>query len=331
MFNFWAVLGWLVAGGLFALTFPRIKRDYVVFPAYRALKGAMPTISDTEREALEAGTIGWDAELFSGTPDWARLRRVPPIMLTAEERAFLDGPTDELCRKLNDWRIRHELHDVPEDIWDFVRDRGFLGMLISKEHGGLGFSAQAQSLVLGKISSRSPDGVTIVMVPNSLGPGELIEKYGNEAQKAHYLPRLARGEEIPCFALTGPFSGSDAASMRDVGIVTRGLHDGQETLGIRLTWDKRYITLAPNATLLGLAFRLLDPENHLGRGEDIGSDLGGTADGEAVVIADADLELFGRLAGDHIDVAAALLEDAGGVGVHLVGDEDFGLGHFGSP
>ncbi|MGB6195537.1 MAG: acyl-CoA dehydrogenase family protein, partial [Methyloceanibacter sp.] len=200
VFNVWAVLGWLAAGGLFALTFPRLKHDYVVMPAYRALKGAMPTISETERQALEAGTVGWDAELFSGTPDWSRLRRVSPITLTAEERAFLDGPTEELCRKLNDWRIRHELHDVPEDVWRFVRDQGFLGMLISKEHGGLGFSAQAHSLVLGKISSRSPDGVTIVMVPNSLGPGELIEKYGTEAQKAHYLPRLARGDEIPCFA-----------------------------------------------------------------------------------------------------------------------------------
>ena len=146
-------------------------------------------------------------------------------------------------------------------------------MLISKKHGGLGFSAQAQSLILGKISSRSPDGVTIVMVPNSLGPGELIEKYGTDAQKEHFLPRLARGEEIPCFALTGPFSGSDAASMRDVGVVTRGVHDGKETLGIRLTWDKRYITLAPKATLLGLAFRLFDPDNLLGRGEDVGITL----------------------------------------------------------
>jgi len=273
VFNFWALVGWLVASGLFALTFPRIKRDYVVLPAYRALKGAMPTISETEREALEAGTVGWDAELFSGRPDWARLRRVHPITLNAEERAFLDGPTEDLCRKLNDWRIRHELHDVPEDIWRFVCDQGFLGMLISKEHGGLGFSAQAQSLVLGKISSRSPDGVTIVMVPNSLGPGELIEKYGTETQKAHYLPRLSRGEEIPCFALTGPFSGSDAAAMRDIGVVAKGWHEGKETLGLKLTWDKRYITLAPNATLLGLAFRLFDPENHLGRGDDIGITL----------------------------------------------------------
>ncbi len=273
LFPLWSLLGWLMAGLLFAASFPELKRKYITLPAYRALKGAMPTISETEREALQAGTVGWDAELFSGKPDWAKLRRVPPITLTAEERAFLDGPTVELCKKLNDWRIRHELHDIPDDIWRFVCDNGFLGMLISKKHGGLGFSAQAQSLILGKISSRSPDGVTIVMVPNSLGPGELIEKYGTDAQKEHFLPRLARGEEIPCFALTGPFSGSDAAAMRDVGVVTRGQHEGRETLGIRLTWDKRYITLAPKATLLGLAFRLFDPQNHLGRGEDVGITL----------------------------------------------------------
>jgi acyl-CoA dehydrogenase len=273
-FPLWTFLGWIAAGLLFAASLPDIKRKYITLPAYGALKDAMPSISQTEREALEAGTIGWDAELFSGTPDFAKLRRVAPITLTDEERAFLDGPTNELCKRLDDWRIRHELHDVPDDIWRFVCDNGFLGMLISKEHGGLGFSAQAQSLVLGKISSKSADGVTIVMVPNSLGPGELIEKYGTETQKAHYLPRLARGEEIPCFALTGPFSGSDAAAMRDVGVVTKGMHDGKEVLGIKLTWDKRYITLAPKATLLGLAFRLFDPDNHLGKGEDIGITLG---------------------------------------------------------
>jgi acyl-CoA dehydrogenase len=272
-FPLWTFLGWLVAGLLFAASVPEIKRKYVTLPAYHALKGVMPAISETEREALEAGTTGWDAELFSGAPDFAKLRRVPPITLTDEERAFLDGPTVELCKRLSDWRIRHELRDVPDDIWRFVCDNGFLGMLISKEHGGLGFSAQAQSLILGKISSKSPDGVTIVMVPNSLGPGELIEKYGTETQKAHYLPRLAHGEEIPCFALTGPFSGSDAASMRDVGVVTKGMHDGKETLGVKLTWDKRYITLAPKATLLGLAFRLFDPDNHLGKGEDVGITL----------------------------------------------------------
>ena len=273
VFPWWSLLGWLVAALVFVASFPEIKRKYITLPAYGALKGVMPTISETEREALEAGTVGWDAELFSGTPDWSKLRRTAPITLTAEERAFLDGPTVELCKRLNDWRIRHELHDIPDDIWRFVRENGFLGMLISRAHGGLGFSAQAQSLIIGKISSRSPDGVTIVMVPNSLGPGELIEKYGTDAQKEHFLPRLAKGEEIPCFALTGPFSGSDAASMRDVGVVARGIHEGKDTLGIKLSWDKRYITLAPNATLLGLAFRLFDPENLLGRGEDIGITL----------------------------------------------------------
>jgi len=273
VFPWWSLLGWLVAALVFVASFPEIKRKYITLPAYGALKGVMPTISETEREALEAGTVGWDAELFSGTPNWSKLRRTAPITLTVEERAFLDGPTVELCKRLNDWRIRHELHDIPDDTWRFVRENGFLGMLISSAHGGLGFSAQAQSLIIGKISSRSPDGVTIVMVPNSLGPGELIEKYGTDAQKERFLPRLAKGEEIPCFALTGPFSGSDAASMRDVGVIARGVHDGAETLGIKLSWDKRYITLAPNATLLGLAFRLFDPDNLLGRGEDIGITL----------------------------------------------------------
>ena len=273
MFPWWSFLGWLAAALLFMASFPELKRKYITLPTYRALKGVMPTISETEREALQAGTVGWDAELFSGTPDWSKLRRVSPITLSADERAFFEGPTNELCKRLNDWRIRHELHDVPDDIWRFIRENGFLGMLISRAHGGLGFSAQAQSLIIGKISSRSPDGVTIVMVPNSLGPGELIEKYGTDAQKEHFLPRLAKGEEIPCFALTGPFSGSDAASMRDIGVVTRGLHEGKETLGIKLNWDKRYITLAPSATLLGLAFRLFDPENLLGHGEDVGITL----------------------------------------------------------
>jgi acyl-CoA dehydrogenase len=174
---------------------------------------------------------------------------------------------------IDDWQIRHNRREIPEEIWSFVKRHGFLGMLISKEHGGLGFSAQAQSLVLGKIASRSPDVVTIVMVPNSLGPGELIEKYGTDEQKHYYLPRLAKGEEVPCFSLTGPTSGSDAAAMRDIGYVTRGVHKGQEVTGIRLTWDKRYITLGPVATLIGIAFRLFDPDNLLGRGEDIGITL----------------------------------------------------------
>ncbi|XSG82790.1 MAG: acyl-CoA dehydrogenase [Methyloligella sp. ZOD6] len=274
VFPWWAWAGWALAAFLFALTFDPVRRALITQPAYRTLRRALPKISDTEREALQAGTTGWDAELFSGTPDWDRLRDLPGVELTAEERAFLDGPTEELCRRIDDWKIRRELFDLPEDIWRFIAEQGFLGMLISKDHGGLGFSPQAQSLVIGKISSRSADAGVVVMVPNSLGPGELIEKFGTEEQQSHFLPRLARGEEIPCFALTGPFSGSDAAAMRDIGIVAMGEHEGRETLGIRVTWDKRYITLAPKATLLGLAFRLRDPENLLGKGEDIGITLG---------------------------------------------------------
>ena len=242
-------------------------------PIFGAVQKSLPPVSDTESAALEAGTVGWDAELFSGTPDWQKLKDVPPIQLTAEERAFLDGPTTELCKMIDDWEIRHSEREIPERIWRFVSEHGFLGMLISKPHGGLGFSAQAQSLILGRISSRSPDTATIVMVPNSLGPGELIEKYGTDQQKEHYLPRLAKGEEIPCFGLTGPTSGSDAANMRDIGVVTKGQFQGQETLGIKLNWEKRYITLGPKATLLGLAFHLFDPDKLLGETENIGITL----------------------------------------------------------
>jgi acyl-CoA dehydrogenase len=269
----WGLLGllpWVAAAALAALCVPAVRRAVLIRPLFKAIKGVLPRVSATEQEALDAGTIGFDAELFSGQPDWDKLRAVPPITLTQEEKAFLDGPTSELCRMVNDWTIRHDNKEIPAEIWDFVKKHGFLGMLISKEHGGLGFSAQAQSLVLGRIASRSPDVCTIVMVPNSLGPGELIEKYGTAEQKHHYLPRLAKGLEVPCFSLTGPTSGSDAATMRDVGYVTRGMHEGSEVVGIRLSWEKRYITLGPQATLVGLAFRLLDPGNILGRGEDIG-------------------------------------------------------------
>ena len=267
------LIGWVPAILLALASAPTLRRLVLVGPLFRTVKGILPKVSDTESQALEAGTVGFDAELFGGTPDWSRLRAIPAIELTEEERAFLDGPTDELCRLIDDWQIRHDQREIGEEIWSFVKRHGFLGMLISKEHGGLGFSAQAQSLILGKIASRSPDVVTIVMVPNSLGPGELIEKYGTEHQKHHYLPRLARGEEVPCFSLTGPSSGSDAATMRDIGIVAKGHHEGREVLGIRLSWDKRYITLGPQATLVGLAFRLFDPDGLLGKGEDVGITL----------------------------------------------------------
>lgn len=272
-FGLLEMLAWMPAVVLALLALPQIRRVVLVEPVYHAIRRAVPKISDTEQQALEAGTLGFDSEFFSGRPDWAKLRAVPPLYLTPEEEAFLNGPTEQLCRLIDDWKIRHAERDIPEDIWSFIKKHGFLGMLISKAHGGLGFSAQAQSLILGKIASRSPDVVVVVMVPNSLGPGELIEKYGTEHQKAHYLPRLATGQEIPCFSLTGPASGSDAANMRDIGVVTRGIYQGRDTLGIRLSWEKRYITLGPKATLVGIAFRLFDPDNLLGTREDIGITL----------------------------------------------------------
>ena len=271
--GFLSYVAWLPTIALAALSVPSLRRQFVVAPAFAMVQKILPKVSDTEAQALDAGTVGFDAEIFSGTPDWAKLQAIPPIQLSAEEQAFLDGPAEQLCKMIDDWQIRHANREIPDAIWDFAKSNGFLGMLISKDHGGLGFSAQAQSLILGKIASRSPDVVTIVMVPNSLGPGELIEKYGTDAQKHHYLPRLAKGLEVPCFSLTGPTSGSDAATMRDIGYVTRGTHEGKETLGIRLSWDKRYITLGPKATLVGLAFRLFDKDNLLGKGEDVGITL----------------------------------------------------------
>jgi acyl-CoA dehydrogenase len=272
-FGLWALAGWLPAAILGLLSWRPARQLLVTRPMFGMVKRILPPVSKTEQEAIEAGTIGFDAELFSGRPDWQKLRDVPAVVLTAEEQSFLDNETEQLCQMIDDWEIRHNQHEIPAHIWNFVREKGFLGMLISKEHGGLGFSAQAQSIVLGKVSSRNPDAAIIVMVPNSLGPGELIEKFGTDEQKHQYLEGLAKGREIPCFALTSPFAGSDAASMRDVGHVEKGMHNGQEVLGIRVSWDKRYITLAPNATLLGLAFHLLDPQNQLGKGTDPGITL----------------------------------------------------------
>ncbi|MDA7948863.1 MAG: acyl-CoA dehydrogenase [Hyphomicrobiaceae bacterium] len=269
-FSSGAWIGWVLALLLGVLAVPDVRRRIVVEPAYNALKKIMPRVSETEQEALEAGTIGWDAELFSGAPDWARLGDVSPPTLSAEEREFLEGPTEELCAMLDDWDIRHNRGDIPKDVWKFVSDKGFLGMLISKEHGGLGFSAQAQSLIIGKIASRCPDVAVIVMVPNSLGPGELIERYGTDEQKTKYLKPLAKGKEIPCFGLTGPTSGSDAATMRDIGVVCKRKVGGKETLGLKINWEKRYISLGPNATLLGLAFIAIDPDGLLGGEEELG-------------------------------------------------------------
>ena len=289
-FGFISALFLLAGLILAALSVTEIRRRFFAKPAFAALSKMMPEVSATEREALEGGTVGWDGELFSGRPDFEKLRAISPIRLSNEEQAFLDGPTHKLCEMIDDWHIRREAQEIPEDIWQFVKQQGFLGMLISKQHGGLGFSAQAQSLILGKISSCSPDVAVIVMVPNSLGPGELIEKYGTDQQKEHFLPRLASGKEVPCFGLTGPTSGSDAATMRDIGEITKGEHGGEEVLGIKLNFQKRYITLAPNASLVGLAFQLFDPQKLLSDDDALGITVALLpADHEGVVIGNRHL------------------------------------------
>ncbi|MEY3951665.1 MAG: hypothetical protein RL320_467 [Pseudomonadota bacterium] len=237
---------------------------------FKAFRKALPAMSETERAALEAGTTWWESDLFSGHPNWEKLAALPAPRLTPEEQAFLDHEVPQACAMVNDWPINHETFDMPAEAWKFIKDRGFLGMIIPKAYGGLGFSAYAHSQVIARLSTRSSPLAVSVMVPNSLGPAELLLHYGTEAQKQHYLPRLARGEEIPAFALTSPWAGSDAASIPDLGVVCKGQWQGQEVLGMRVSWNKRYITLAPVCTVLGLAFRLIDPDNLLGKGRDIG-------------------------------------------------------------
>jgi acyl-CoA dehydrogenase len=255
------------------LNVPALRISLIIKLVYSLFSKMLPHISRTEREALEAGTVWWDRELFSGRPDWQRLLSLPGPELAGDEEAFLAGPVEELCRMLDDWRIAEDLRDLPPEVWRFIRDKGFFGLIIPKEYGGFGFSAQAHSRVIMKIAGRSYAAAVTVMVPNSLGPAELLLRYGTDAQKEYYLSRLARGEEVPCFALTGPEAGSDAASIPDRGVVCRGIFDGEECIGIRLNWEKRYITLGPVATVLGLAFRLYDPEHLLGDRDEIGITL----------------------------------------------------------
>ena len=269
---FWQVL-WVVWLGLLAINLSPVRQQLIIVPVLRLFRGLLPRVSQTEQEALDAGTVWWDAELFSGKPDWRRLLETPAPALSEEEQAFLDGPTEELCAMLDDWQISQELLDLPQPVWRFIREQGFLGMIIPKQYGGKGFSALAHSAVVMKIATRCSAASVTVMVPNSLGPAELLLRYGTEAQRGHYLGRLARGEEIPCFALTGPEAGSDAASIPDQAIVCHGEHAGERVLGLRLTWEKRYITLGPVATLLGLAFQTYDPDHLLGPEETLGISL----------------------------------------------------------
>jgi acyl-CoA dehydrogenase len=247
-----------------------VRREVLTRALFGWATRALPTLSETEREALEAGDVWWDADLFAGNPDWSKLLATPPAQLNEAEAAFLAGPVEELCAMVDDWRINWELRDLPPEVWAFLKRERFFGMIIPERYGGLGFSAFAHSEVVRKISTRSVATAVTVMVPNSLGPGELLHQFGTDAQRAYWLPRLAAGDEIPCFGLTSPEAGSDAAAMVDTGHVCRGTFDGREVLGIRLNWHKRYITLGPVATVLGLAFKLYDPEGLLGGREDLG-------------------------------------------------------------
>jgi len=247
-----------------------LRHRLISLPVLKYVRAVLPPMSDTERAAIDAGTVWWEAELFRGAPDWQKLKSYPEATLTDTERAFVDGPVEDLCAMMDDWEITYELNDLPPTVWQYIKDQRFLGMVIPESYGGLGFSAMAHSEVVTKLATRSVTGAVSVMVPNSLGPAELLLHYGTEDQKSHYLPRLAKGQEIPCFALTGPSAGSDAGAMPDYGIVCHGEHNGEQVLGLRVTWDKRYITLGPIATLLGLAFKAYDPDKLLGDKEELG-------------------------------------------------------------
>ena len=270
--------GWIVTIALFLLiaiplnVLP-LRRSLFSTHALKIFRKIMPAMSDTEREAIEAGTVWWDAQLFSGKPDWRVLLASSKPTLTQEEREFIDGPVEELCGMIDDWRITSEFKDLPPEVWQFMKEKGFFGMIIPKEYGGLGFTALGHSSVVMKVASRSITAAVTVMVPNSLGPAELLLHYGTDEQKQHYLPKLATGEQMPAFALTGPEAGSDAGAMPDNGVVCRGEFDGKEVVGIRLNWDKRYITLGPVATVLGLAFKLYDPDHLVGEQESLGITL----------------------------------------------------------
>lgn len=266
----WKGFLWLLLATLWLLNLRPLRKALITRPFLRTYRRLLPAMSQTEREALEAGTVWWDGELFTGKPDWSKLMAAKAPALSAEEQAFLDGPCEELCRMIDDFDITHRRGDMPPEVWQFLKSKGFFAMIIQKKYGGLEFSAYAHSCVLAKLASRSATVASTVAVPNSLGPAELLQHYGTEEQKNHYLPRLARGEEVPCFALTGPRAGSDAASLPDTGIVCRGIWQGREIVGLKLNFSKRYITLAPVATVIGLAFRMFDPDRLLGEKTDLG-------------------------------------------------------------
>ena len=269
-FWLWMLLLWAALAVLVIPNLTDIRRENITRPLLEIYRTMLPSMSDTEREALEAGNIWWDGELFSGMPNWDRLMSFPAPALSDEEQAFLDGPCEQLCEMLDDWEVCHDLADMPREVWDFIIEERFFAMIIPKQYGGLEFSAHANAMVITKLASRSPTASSTVGVPNSLGPAELLLHYGSDEQKDRYLPGLAAGTEIPCFALTSPEAGSDAAALIDNGVVCKGKWQGKETIGIRLNWNKRYITLAPVATVLGLAFKLYDPDHLIGDQDEYG-------------------------------------------------------------
>ncbi len=266
----WLPLLWAGFGLMVVPNMIEFRRETLTKPLLNIYRTMLPSMSDTEREALEAGNVWWDGELFSGMPNWDRLMSYPAPVLSDEEQAFLDGPCEQLCEMLDEWEIGHELVDLPKAVWDFMIEHRFFAMIIPKQYGGLEFSAYANAVVIQKLASISATASSTVGVPNSLGPAELLLHYGTEDQKNHYLPRLADGSEIPCFALTSPQAGSDAASLIDSGIICKDKWNGKTIVGIRLNWNKRYITLAPVATVLGLAFKLYDPDHLIGDKDEYG-------------------------------------------------------------
>ncbi|GAM62009.1 butyryl-CoA dehydrogenase [Vibrio ishigakensis] len=271
IFAGFSLIAWLVLLTISAfMMFDEWRQKTVSSKILSGFRKVLPPMSQTEKEALDAGTTWFEAELFQGKPDWEFLKKVEKSVLTAEEKAFLDGPVNELCAMINDFEITHEMADMPPEVWQFLKKHKFFAMIIEKKYGGLEFSAYAQALVLQRLAGTSIVVASTVGVPNSLGPGELLQMYGTKDQQDYYLPRLAEGKEIPCFALTSPEAGSDAGAIPDFGVVCEGEWKGKSVLGMKLTWNKRYITLAPVATVLGLALKLHDPDGLLGEEQDLG-------------------------------------------------------------
>ncbi len=267
----WGLIIWtLLLIPLVFLGIESLRMRLLSVPLLNRIRKILPPMSETERDAIESGTVWWEAELFRGNPDWDKLLKYKKPVLSQREQEFLDGPVEELCAMIDDWDITHNRNDLPPEVWDFLKQKGFFGMIIPRKYGGLEFSAHAHSAVVMKISSRSISVGVTAMVPNSLGPAELLQHYGTEEQKEYYLPRLADGREIPCFALSGPSAGSDAGSIPDAGIVCEGEFEGETVVGLRINWEKRYITLGPVATVLGLAFKVYDPDGLLGDKPELG-------------------------------------------------------------